>query len=311
MKIVILDAYTTIKDDLNFDSIKTSGELIVYSRTSPNEVDARIKDAEIVVTNKTPISKKTIENAKNLKMISVLATGYNVVDVAFAKANGITVCNAPNYSTQSVSQLVFAYILNIYNKVHEHSDWIKSGAWSNSSDFSYTLGTLHELAGKTIGIVGYGQIGKRVKLIAESFGMRVLFTCRSDVPGKTDLMTLLKESDIVTLHCSLNETTRYLINNETLSYMKPESILINTARGDVVSENDVIDALNKNKIAYYCADVCSKEPIERDNALLHNPHVILTPHLGWATFEARKRLVQITKENIAAYLNGKPINVVG
>lgn len=316
MKIVILDGYSVNPGDLSWEGLRNLGEVEVYERTSPDEVVARAEKAEIVLTNKVVLDKPTIDRLPMLRYIGVLATGYNVVDLEETRRRGITVTNIPAYSTDSVAQMTFAHILNITNRVGYYAEENTRGRWSNNADFCYWDSPLHELAGKTLGIVGLGNIGKRVARIAGDFGMDV-FALTSKEPAalpygvqKTTLEGLLAISDILSLHCPLTESTRHLIREETISKMKRGAIIINTGRGPLVDEHDVAEALRSGQLAGYGADVLSTEPPAHDNPLLSAPNAYITPHIAWATVDARKRLIAITTENIKAYLSGTPQNVV-
>lgn len=315
MKIVILDGFTANPGDLEWKRLEKLGNLIVYDRTSPSEVVARCEGAEIVFTNKTPLSAESLMALPTLRFIGVLATGYNIVDVVKATEMGITVCNVPAYSTMSVAQNVFALILDITNSVGHYTQEVKSGKWSSCEDFCYTNTPLVELAGKQLGIIGYGNIGKRVAQIAISFGMTVgAYTSKSEdeiAPVmKMDLDTLFSSSDIISLHCPLTAETTHLINSERLKMMKPTSILINTGRGPLVDERALADALRKGEIAAAGVDVLSQEPPRPDNPLLSAPNIRITPHISWATLEARRRLLDISIQNLECYLAGSPQNVV-
>ena len=315
MKIVILDGFTANPGDLEWKCLEKLGNLIVYDRTSPSEVVARCEGAEIVFTNKTPLSAESLEALPTLRFIGVLATGYNIVDVVKATEMGITVCNVPAYSTMSVAQNVFALILDITNSVGHYTQEVKSGKWSSCEDFCYTNTPLVELAGKQLGIIGYGNIGKRVAQIAISFGMTVgAYTSKSEdeiAPVmKMDLDALFSSSDIISLHCPLTAETTHLINSERLKMMKPTSILINTGRGSLVDERALADALRKGEIAAAGVDVLSQEPPRPDNPLLSAPNIRITPHISWATLEARRRLLDISIQNLECYLAGSPQNVV-
>jgi glycerate dehydrogenase len=292
------------------------GELTVYDRTAPEEVMERCNDADIVLTNKVILSASTLKQLPQLKYIGVLATGYNVVDIKAARKQGIVVTNIPAYSTDSVAQLTFAHILNITNRVGHYARQNREGRWSRNPDFVYWDTPLIELNGKTLGIVGLGNIGMKVATIARQFGMDVFaMTSKnsSDLPAgiqKTTFEGLLAISDVLSLHCPLTEQTRHLMNAKALKKMKPGAILINTGRGPLVDEQAVADALQSGQLLGYGADVMSQEPPQADNPLLQCPNAFLTPHIAWATFEARQRLMQIAIDNVQAFLKGKPINVV-
>ncbi len=311
MKIVVLDGYAGNPGDLSWAPLAALGELKLYDRTAPDEVDARIAGAEIVLTNKVPLNRARMERAKGLKYIGVLATGYNIVDVAAARELGIAVTNIPAYSTDSVVQLTFALLLEICHHVGHHSREVHAGRWSNSADFCFWDGRLIELAGKTLGIIGYGQIGRRVAQVARCFGMDVIaYTRTPRGPECVPLDELLARSDVISIHCPLFPETKNLINRETIAKMKDGAILINTARGPVVNEADLAEALKSGKLYAAAADVASVEPIPADSPLLGLDNMILTPHIAWATYEARVRLMNIAVENVRAFLEGKPVNLV-
>ena len=315
MKIVILDGYTTNPGDLSWEGIKKFGELTVYDRTAKQDVAKRIWDADIVITNKALVTKEVMDECKNIKLITTLATGYNAIDVDYAKKLGIPVSNVPDYSTQSVAQLVFAFILHCYNKVYELNDSVQKGGWCNSEDFSYQVSQLTALKGKTLGIIGYGSIGKQVARIADAFDMNVLYcnSRKAPVPDSTHtyatLDDILEQSDIITLHCPLNEDTKNLINKSSIDKMKDGCLLINTSRGPVINEAELADALNNNKL-YAAVDVVSVEPMLPDNPLLNAKNCIITPHIGWAPKSVREDLIKIVENNIQTFLDGKPQNVV-
>ena len=315
MDIVILDGFTANPGDLEWKRLEALGNLTVYDRTPASLIVERCKGATAIFTNKTPLDAETLRKLPDVRFIGVLATGYNVVDVKEAKNLGITVCNVPAYSTMSVAQNVFALILEFSNHVAHYSREVKEGKWSRCEDFCFTDTPLIELAGKRLGIVGLGTIGKRVALIAEAFGMQVsAYTSKEqkDIEPiqKMTLNELLQSSDIVTLHCPLTEDTLHLINVETLSLMKPSAILINTGRGPLIDEKAVANALAEGKLAGVGVDVLSQEPPREDNPLLSAPNCVITPHISWATKEARERLLNVSVENLEAFLAGKPQNVV-
>lgn len=316
MKITILDGYSLNPGDLSWKPFEELGDLTVYDRTIPEDVLTRSKDSEILITNKTVIPGDVLMKLPGLKYIGVLATGYNVVDIATAKELGIIVTNIPAYSTMSVAQKVFALLLAATDKVENYSKEIKEGKWSRNPDFCYWNNTLTELSGKTFGIIGLGNIGMAVARIAIAFDMKVkAFTSKEieelpDGVEKATLDEIFKTSDVISLHCPLTPSTRHIINKDSLSLMKPSAIIINTGRGDLIDEKAVADALKENKISAFCADVLSSEPPLPDNPLLHAPNVYITPHIAWATFEARKRLMDLAASNLRSYLEGKPINVV-
>ena len=316
MKIVILDGYTANPGDMSWKELEKLGTLTVYDRTRPEETVARAADAEIVLTNKVVISREVMAQLPQLKYIGVLATGYNVVDIETAHERGIIVTNVPAYSTESVAQMVFAHLLTVTNRTEHYAIQNRQGRWTSNSDFCYWDFPHMELAGKTFGIVGLGNIGRRVAEIALAFGMQVkALTSKSadTLPAdirKADLEELLATSDVISLHCPLTDTTRHLINHETLSRMRPSAILINTGRGPLVDDQAVASALAEGQLAAFCADVLTEEPPKADNPLLSQPNAFITPHIAWATQEARTRLLQVAISNVKAFLNTKPQNVV-
>ena len=315
MKIVILDGYASNPGDVRWDELAAFGELTVYERTARDEVVSRIKDAEIVFLNKTPVDASVFEQCKKLRMIGVLATGYNIVDIAAAKAHGVTVCNVPGYSTGAVAQMTFALLLEMTQHVGEHSQAVHAGQWQSCPDFCFWNAPLTELAGKTLGIVGYGAIGQAVGRIAQAFGMQLLVTARHEKPvpegaAFVTLEELLTRADVVTLHCPQTAENLHMIDAAALAKLKEGVLLLNTARGGLIDEQAVADALKSGKLAGYGADVVSKEPIAADNPLLTAPNCYLTPHIAWAPKEARLRLHHIAAENLRAFLNGTPQNVV-
>lgn len=315
-KIVILDGYAANPGDLEWDGFDTLGELIIYPRTQRNEIVERAKDAEIVLTNKTPFRAEIFDQLPQLKYIGVLSTGYNIIDTEAAKQHGVVVCNIPAYSTNSVAQMVFAHILNITNHVAHYAEASRKGVWSMQKDFCYWDTPLMELNGKTLGIIGLGSIGMRVAEIAHSFGMNVsAYTSKnpSELPEwiqKATLDGIFAVSDILSLHCPLTEDTRHIVHKETLAKMHPGAILINTSRGPLVNEDDVAEALNSGHLAGYGTDVMEQEPPAADNPLLKQPRAFVTPHVAWATTEARKRLMDIALQNLKAFIDGQPMNVV-
>lgn len=316
MKIVVLDGQGVNPGDISWNRIEELGELTVYPRTAPEEVLQHVGDAEIALTNKTVFDANIIAQLKNTKYIGVLATGYNVVDTKVARERGIVVTNIPAYSTDSVAQMVFAHLLNVSNHVDHYAEETRNGVWSRCPDFCYWNTPLFELAGKTLGIVGLGHIGMKVAQIAQAFGMNVLaYTSKSpdQLPEwirKTTLDGLLGASDVVSLHCPLTDTTRELMNSASIEKMRDGAILINTGRGPLVNEADVADALASGKLGTYCADVLSSEPPSVSNPLIGVPNAFITPHVAWATLEARLRLMDIAVCNIKSFLAGSPTNVV-
>lgn len=317
MKIVVLDGYTLNPADISWGEIESLGELTVYDRTPETEILSRIKDAEVIYTNKTPITRQTIEKAKNLKFIGVLATGYNVVDVTAAKEHGISVTNVPAYGTTSVAQHVFALLVEICNHIQNHSNSVVEGVWTKCPDFCYWNYPLIELSGKTMGIIGYGRIGQAVGKIANAFGMKVLaYSAHTDksLENENVKMVSLKEifsgSDVISLHCPLFENTKGIINKTNIAKMKDGVILINTSRGPLVEEADLAEALNSGKVYAAGVDVVSTEPIKEDNPLLKAKNILITPHIAWAPKEARVRLMSIAAGNLRSFIEGNPVNVV-
>ena len=316
MKIVVLDGYCLNPGDLSWDEMATLGDLKVYDRTSQEELLVRAEGAEALITNKTLITGDDMDALPQLKYIGVLATGYNVVDIASAKQKGIVVTNIPAYSTNSVAQMVFAHILNITQRVGHYADENARGRWSDSVDFSYWDTDLVELNGKKMGVVGFGNIGQATARIAQAFGMEVYaysskpqFTLPSGIK-KMELDELFAECDVVSLHCPLTPDTKEMVNAERLKTMKRNAILINTGRGPLVNEQDLADALNEGWIAGAGLDVLSVEPSVKDNPLLSAKNCFITPHIAWATKEARTRLMDIAVNNIKSYLGGCVINNV-
>lgn len=316
VRIVILDGYTANPGDLSWKELESLGLLTVYERTKPDETVARAAEADIVLTNKVIIGKAEIEQLPHLKYIGVLATGYNVVDIKAAHERGIIVTNVPAYSTESVAQMVFAHLLTVTNRTEHYAIQNRKGRWTNNPDFSYSDTLLTEIAGKTIGIVGLGNIGKRVAQIALAFGMKVkAFTSKAaetlpDGIQKADMQELFSTADVISLHCPLTDNTKHLINADTIELMKKTAIVINTGRGPLVDDQAVADALEDKRIAAYCADVLTEEPPRVDNPLLKQQNAYITPHIAWATVEARVRLLQVAIENVRAFLSGTPQNVV-
>ncbi len=316
MKIVVLDGYGMNPGDLSWDEFKTLGDCTIYDRTSAADVVARAKDADVILTNKTVISAEAIAALPQLKYIGVMATGYNVVDIAAAKERGIVVTNAPAYSTLSVAQMAFAHILNIAQNVAHHSNEVKNGRWTNNDDFCFWDTPLIELSGLKLGIVGLGHTGMATARVAFGFGMNVCaYTSKSQLQLPSDIKIMTKdeiftECDIVSLHCPLNEETRELVDAKRLASMKPTSILINTGRGSLINEQDLADALNNGVIYAAGIDVLSSEPPRADNPLLSAKNCFITPHIAWATKASRIRLMKILVDNIKAFSAGKPTNNV-
>ena len=315
MNIVVLEGYASNPHDMDWDGFRQFGELTVYDFTAPEQIVERSRDAEIVFINKSPMTAEVIAACPKLRMIGILATGYNIVDLAAAKAHGVTVCNVPGYSTNAVAQMTWALLLETTQHVGLHNASVHAGQWQAAPTFCYWNAPLSELAGKTMGIVGYGAIGRTVGAVAQAFGMRLLVTARHPklVPEGAefvDLPELLRRSDVVSLHCPQTAENLHMIDAEALARMKDGAILINTARGGLIDEAAVAAALQSGKLACYGADVVSKEPILAENPLLTAPNCILTPHIAWAPKETRVRLHAIAVENLRAFLAGTPQNVV-
>lgn len=315
MKIVILDAYAANPGDLSWDEFAALGELTVYDRTAQEDAAARIGDAEVVFINKVRLTDEIFAACPNLKLVSILATGYNIVDLAAAKRRGITVCNVPGYSTRAVVQMTFALLLEICQQVGLHSGAVHTGRWQTCPDFCFWDRPLIELDGKTMGIVGYGAIGSAVGTVAQALGMKLLVTARHEKPVPegarfVSLPELLAQSDVVSLHCPQTAENARMIDAGALAQMKDGAILLNTARGGLLDEQAVADALRSGKLLAAGMDVVSAEPIRADNPLLTAPNCFLTPHIAWAPLETRRRLQTISAENLRAFLAGKPQNVV-
>ena len=316
MKIVILDGYTENPGDLSWESLGKLGELTVYDRTPAEKIISHIGDAEVVITNKTPISRATMDACPNIRYIALLATGYNVVDVNAAKEKGIPVSNVPTYGTAAVGQFAIAMLLEICHHVAHHSDTVHAGKWNSCPDWCYWDYPLIELDGKTMGIIGFGRIGQATGRIAKALGMKVLAydSFQSDsgkaIAEYVDLDTLLAASDVIALHCPLFPETEGIINKDTIAKMKDGVILLNNSRGPLIVEQDVADALNSGKIYAAGLDVVSTEPIRNDNPLLTAKNCIITPHISWAPKESRQRIMDCTVSNVAAFLAGNPVNVV-
>jgi glycerate dehydrogenase len=316
MKLVVLDGFTVARNDLSWTVLEKFADVEVYERTSADEVVERCKGAEMVLTNKVVLDASVLKLLPRLMYIGVLATGYNVVDLEVANSQNITVTNIPAYSTRSVAQMVFAHLLNIVNRVDLYAYANRKGRWCDCEDFCYLDHKLVELAGKRFGIVGLGNIGMEVACIASAFGMDVVaYTSkRGDLPygiKSVSLDELFATSDVVSLHCPLTDDTRHLVNGRRLNGMKPSAIIINTGRGPLVDDAELAEALNNGVIAAYAADVLTVEPAQKDNPLIAAKNCFLTPHIAWASVEARQRLMSICVENIKAFLAGKPVNVVG
>lgn len=315
MKIVNLDGYTTNPGDLSWKNFEKYGEFIVYDRTLPEQIIERAHDADCLIINKSVITAEMLDKMPRLKYVGLQSTGYNVIDCKAARNKGITVSNIPAYSTNAVAQLVFSFILHFANKVDMHSEAVHSGEWSACPDFCFWKAPLAELDSKTIGIIGFGSIGQRVKNIAKAFGMRVLVNTPHPKPDFDDvefveLETLLKNSDYVTCHCPLTPLTENLIDAHALNLMKKNAVLINTSRGPVVDDYALANALNKEEIQGAGLDVLKVEPPSSDNPLLTAKNCVITPHIAWAAYETRERLLGILESNLRAFLDGKPQNVV-
>ena len=317
MKIVVLDAFAMNPGDLSWEQLKNIGDLDIYDRSLPEESIKRVADAEIILTNKALVNKDIMEAAPNLKYIGVMATGYNVVDITEAHKRNIVVTNVPAYSTASVAQLTFAFILELANHTALYAQSVENGDWVRSKDFSYHLKPIMELQNKTLGIIGFGQIGQNVAKIALAFGMKVISSHKHPERDKmegvafVDEKTCFTEADIVSLHCPLNQDNFEFVNKQLLASMKPKAFLINTSRGGLVNENDLAEALNHEIIAGAALDVLSTEPPSANNPLLHAKNCLINPHVAWATFESRTRLMKTVVNNVKAFLEGKPENVVG
>lgn len=317
MKIVILDGFTTNPGDLSWDWLREYGELTVYDRTKKEEIIPRCKDAEIVITNKTPLTRTEIDGMPHLRFVALLSTGYNIADGTYLREKGIPLCNIPAYSTNAVAQLVFSFIMAFTNAVALHSDAVHGGEWAACPDFCFWKTPLAELQGKTLGVVGFGKIGQKVADIAAAFDMQVLAVSGHETDQTArknfrwvDMDTLARESDFITLHCPLTAATEGLVNAEFLSKCKKTAVLINTSRGPVVDGQALADALNSGQIAGAGLDVLCVEPPRADDPLLHAKNCLITPHVAWAGFETRARLMSILKENFAAFFRGEPIHVV-
>ena len=318
MKIVILDAATlTINNDIDFSIFDRFGEVKIYDFTKDEEIPERIKDADVILCNKSSMSEKNLSGAKNLKYVGLFATGYNNVDLEYTRKKGITVCNAGSYSTEAVAQHVFAFILHYYNTISRYDEFVKNKGWINTNKFSPFM-EMKELFGKTIGIIGYGSIGQKVAVIANAFGMNVLAYSRSALKEnrQSDKVTyatvdeILEKSDIVTIHCPLNNDSEKMCNKEFFTKMKKDSLFINTSRGGVVNQEDLMWALNNNVIQYAALDVIEKEPMPEDCKLIETKNLVITPHPAWAPLETRERLIKIVSKNLQKWVAGTPINVI-
>lgn len=317
MKIVVLDGNTLNPGDLSWESLEVLGDLKVYERTPKDTVDERISEAEAVFINKTPLTSENIRNAKHLKYIGVLATGYDVVDLEAAKEKGIAVANIPNYGTEAVAQYAIALLLELCHHIGEHSNDVKAGKWARSIDWCFWNHPMVELTGKTIGIIGFGRIGQAVGKIANALGMKILAfdfnrnpDLETDVLKYCELDHLLKHSDVISLHCPLFPSTEGMINKKTIEKMKDGVLIVNNSRGGLIIDQDLADALNSGKIAGAALDVVSKEPITADSPLLSAKNIVITPHISWAARDTRQRLYDIAVDNFKAFLSGDPVNLV-
>lgn len=319
MKIVVLDSYTENPGDLSWDWLGNYGEFEVYDRTDVNNIDEiveRIGEAEIAISNKTPFTNEVIDRCPNLKLVSILATGYNIIDTNYAREKGIAVCNVPAYSTMSTSQFAIALLLELANNVGLHNESVHNGEWENSKDFCYWKKPTIELADKTLGIIGLGAIGSQTAKTAKALGMNVVVYTphpKEEWKGFVDFVTkeeLFAKSDAIVLHCILNEETKELINAQNIAKMKDGVLIVNNGRGGLICEADLAKALNDGKVGGAAVDVVSTEPISSDNPLLKAKNCIITPHISWTSKECRERIMQITEKNIKSYISGNPINTV-
>ncbi len=316
MKIVVLDGYTLNPGDISWSALEALGELTVYERTPADKRLERIGDAEIVLTNKTRLTADVFDTLRGIKYVGVLATGFDVVDVTAAKQYGIPVCNVPGYATDAVAEMVFALLLELCRHTGAHAEAVKDGEWTASPDFCFWKYPMSELGGRTMGIVGLGRTGQKTAAIAQAFGMKVLAVSGSrPLPESNSLRyvttdELLESSDVISLHCPLTEATKNLINRDTISRMKHGVMLINIARGGLIDEQALADALNSGKVAGAAVDVVSAEPIKADNPLLVARNIVITPHIAWAARASRERLMEQTAKNVAAFLSGQSVNVV-
>ena len=314
MNIAVLDSSTVLGDGVTLDSLSAYGKVSLYNRLSEKEIIESCKKCEVIVCNKSKITENIIKNCPNLRFITLLATGYNNIDIAAAGRHGVVVSNSPNYSTDSVAQLVFAMILQFANSLCKYDTSVKHGDWASCKDFCYFPFPLFELRSKTLGIIGFGAIGRRVAEIGKAFGMNVIASSRSkkqcDGVEFTEKKEVFRRADFLTLHCPLNSDTENLVNKETLALMKPTAYLINTSRGAVVNELDLLEALKLGTISGAGIDVLETEPMKKDCPYLDAPNIIITPHIAWATVEARSRLIETVAENIKCFIAGNPQNVV-
>ena len=317
MTLVYLDAHTLNPGDLSWEPIQSLGDVTLHDRTAPDQIVDRAQNAELLLTNKVKLNRETLAQLPKLRYVGVTATGYDIVDVKAARERGIVVTNVKGYSTDSVAQLTFALLLELTHHAGLHADSVRAGDWTRSPDFSYARSPLVELAGKTLGLIGYGDIGRTVAAIGQAFGMSVLVNRRHPTAEPNagirwvDQATLFTRSDVVSLHCPATPDTVGLVNRERLSYMKPSAYLINTSRGSLLNEADVADALNEGRLAGAGLDVLATEPPAADNPLLTARNCLITPHIAWASYEARQRLMRFVADNVRAFLAGTPQNVVG
>jgi glycerate dehydrogenase len=313
-RLVVTDGYTMNPGDLSWDAFQQFGEMSIHERTASHQIVDRCSNAEIIITNKTPLAKETIQQLSSLKLICVTATGYNIVDIAAAREKNIPVCNVPAYGTYSVAQHTFALLLEITNHVALHAASVKNGDWVKAADWCYTKAPLVELAGKTLGIIGMGHIGQQVARIAVALGMKVIYYSAHkkdiDFAAYRSQQEVFREADFISLHCPLKSDNQQFVNKELIASMKPGAWIINTARGQLIHEQDLADALNKGQIGGVALDVLSVEPPKADNPLLSAKNCIITPHNAWVSREARERILQVTVENIKAFITGQPKNVV-
>jgi glycerate dehydrogenase len=317
MKIVVLDGHTLASDGNSWDALRPLGEVDIYDHSSPAEVDARARGAAVLITNKAPITAALIDVSPQLRLVAVCATGFDCVDLAAASRRGIVVSNVPEYGTESVAQFTFALLLELCHHVGLHAQAVRAGEWARSPDFSFWKTPLIELAGKTMGVVGFGRIGRRVGELAHAFGMHVLAHDQWTAAPPAyqpfawaGLEELFGRADVISLHCSLNPETAGLVNRERLQRIRPGAFLINTSRGGLIVEQDLAQALNEGRLAGAAVDVVTQEPIRPDNPLLSARNCLITPHIAWATREARRRLLDATVANVAGFLAGRPTNVV-
>lgn len=314
MRIVVIDGYTLNPGDLSWNGLSAFGEVTMYDRTAAELITERCKEAEIILTNKVPITAATIDAAKGLQLICVTATGYNIVDVEAASKKGIKVCNVPNYGTSSVAQHTFALILELANRAGSNSSAVSEGKWERSPDFCFSTGRITELQGKTLGIVGLGKIGTQVANLGNAFEMQVIYNSRTRKDNTratyADMEDLFSKSDVVSLHCPLTKTNDQFVDRDLLRKMKPTAWIVNTSRGQLINEKDLADALNSEQLAGAALDVLSSEPPASTNPLLQARNCIITPHTAWMSLEARNRILTVTLQNVDAYLKGKPQNLV-